>query len=145
MRHNRIRDMEADLMREVCHNVQVEPELLPIDSDRLSTGSNTAEKARLDVSGDGVWKHANAHEKSFLDIRIMHPNAPSYVNKPIEQRMQEGEIRGYTTNELCLSKEDNLRQLLDPPSDEWETKRINNTRELLISEKRKENYADKLY
>ena len=28
MRHNRVRDLEADLMREVCHDVQIEPELL---------------------------------------------------------------------------------------------------------------------
>ena len=24
-------------------------------------------------------------KKTFLDIRIMHPNSPSYVNKPIEE------------------------------------------------------------
>ena len=33
MRHNRVRDLEAALMRQVCHNVQVEPELLPIERD----------------------------------------------------------------------------------------------------------------
>ena len=29
----RIRDLEAELMREVCHDVEIEPELLPIDGD----------------------------------------------------------------------------------------------------------------
>ena len=81
MRHNRLRDLEADLMREVCHNVQVEPELLPIDNDGPGRG-NRAEKARLDVAGVGVW---GAYEKTFLDIRVMHPNAPSYADKSIEQ------------------------------------------------------------
>ena len=52
MRHNRVRDLEADLMKEVCHNVQVEPELLPIEKDRL--GGNTKKKARLDVAGVGL-------------------------------------------------------------------------------------------
>ena len=81
MRHNRVRDLEAELMKEVCHNVQIEPQLLPIESDHERDG-NTATRARLDVAGVGVW---GAYEKTFLDIRIMHPNSPSYINQPIEQ------------------------------------------------------------
>ena len=34
------------------------------------------------MAGVGVW---GDYEKTFLDIRIMHPNSPSYVDKPIEQ------------------------------------------------------------
>ena len=49
MRHNNIRDFEATLLREVCKDVKVEPELLPLGS--ASTQSNNkAEKARPDVS-----------------------------------------------------------------------------------------------
>ena len=81
MRHNRVRDLEAELMREVCHDVKIEPDLIPIESDATRTG-NTAHKARLDVSGVGVW---GPYEKTFLDIRVMHPNSPSYMDKPIEQ------------------------------------------------------------
>ena len=80
MRHNRIRDLEAELMREVCHDVKIEPELLPLDSETDRAG-NVAEKARLDVSGIGVW---GSYERTFLDVRIVHPNAPSYINKPID-------------------------------------------------------------
>ena len=82
MRHNRVRDLEADLMREVWYDVKVEPELLPIENQATVPGGNVAEKARLDVPGVGVW---GAYEKTYLDIRIMHPNAPSYFNKPIQQ------------------------------------------------------------
>ena len=67
-------------MKEVCHNVQIEPELLPIESDNPPRRGNTTEKARLDVAGVRVW---GAYEKSYLDVRIVHPNYPSYVNKPI--------------------------------------------------------------
>ena len=143
MRHNRIRDMEADLMREVCHNVQIEPELLPIESDRLSRGSNTAEKARLDVAGVGVW---GAYEKTFLDIRIMHPNAPSYVNKPIEQvyRMHERDKKR-TYNERVLQVEKGsftpiVGSTFGGMGDEANKhhKRIAS----LIAEKKNESYAD---
>ena len=81
MRHNRVRDLEASLMKEVCHNVTIEPELLPIERDGSQRRGNTKIKARLDVAGVGVW---GAYEKTFLDIRIMHPNSPSYMNDQIE-------------------------------------------------------------
>ena len=49
MRHNCIRDLEADLLREVCKDVKVEPEVIPIGNTEMA-GANTAEKAWLDVS-----------------------------------------------------------------------------------------------
>ena len=57
-------------------------ELLPIANDTNRTRGNIAEKARLDVSGVGVWGN---YEKTFLDIRVMHPNSPSYINKSLDQ------------------------------------------------------------
>ena len=48
MRHNAIRDLEAELLREVCKDVKTEPELLPLGN--LELHGNDAEKARLDVS-----------------------------------------------------------------------------------------------
>ena len=54
MRPNRVRDLEGELMQEVCSDVKVEPELLPLDNNLMCNGNN-AEKAPLHVSGDGVW------------------------------------------------------------------------------------------
>ena len=56
-------------------------ELMPLDNNLMRNG-NIAENARLDVSGIGVW---GPFERTFLDIRVMHPNAPSYVIKSIDQ------------------------------------------------------------
>ena len=73
MRHNNIRDFEASLLREVCKDVKIEPELQPLGtSDDLDSKT-----ARLDVSAVGVW---SAMERTFLDVRVMHPNSPSYMN-----------------------------------------------------------------
>ena len=59
MRHNkiRLRDSVADMMKEVCYDVQAEPHLLPVDDQNQSTNSRTTndENARLDVFGRGVW------------------------------------------------------------------------------------------
>ena len=72
LRHNRLRDLEAELMK-VCQDVRIEPELLSIESESIRHG-NTADKAGLDVCGIGVW---GAYEQTFLDIRVMHPNFAS--------------------------------------------------------------------
>ena len=80
MRHNGIRDLEGELMKEVCRDVKIEPELLPIGEREMS--GNTSDKARLDVSGVGVW---GSHERTFLDIKVFHPNCASYVDKDIDQ------------------------------------------------------------
>jgi hypothetical protein len=89
MRHNKIRDLEAEIMQEVCQDVKIEPTLLPVVNDNLlAATTNQTENARLDVSAIGVY---GPHEKTFLDIRIMHPNCPSYVNKSIEKIYEEHE------------------------------------------------------
>ena len=64
MRHNRIRDLETEIMQEVCSDVRIEPELMPLNNNLMRNGNN-AENARLDVSGTGVWA---PFERTFLDI-----------------------------------------------------------------------------
>ena len=102
MRHNQIRDFEADLLKEVCKDVKVEPLLLPLgNSGTLST--NTAEKARLDVSAVGIW---SPMERTFLDVRVMHPNSPSYMEKPIDQLYVQHEAeKKRTYNDRILNVE----------------------------------------
>ena len=142
LRHNRVRDLEAELMKEVCHNVQIEPELLPIDSDRPRTG-NTPEKARLDVSGIGVW---GTYEKTFLDIRIMHPNAPSYQNKSIEQvyRIQEKEKKRMYNERVLQVEKASFTPIVGSTFGGMgiEAQKHHKRIATLIAEKRNENYAD---
>ena len=51
-------------MRQICNNLEIKPDLLTIDGDKNRT-MNTADKARLDVSGVGVWG-----TKDILNSRI---------------------------------------------------------------------------
>ena len=46
MRHNSVRDSEAQIMREVCRDVQTEPTLLPINENDYQRKVNTADNAR---------------------------------------------------------------------------------------------------
>ena len=44
-------------------------------------GTNSAEKARLDVPAVGLW---SPQERTFVDVRVTHPNSPSYKDKKPE-------------------------------------------------------------
>ena len=87
MRHNRIRDLEASILRDVCKDVKTEPELLPIGGSTVAS-SNVSEKARLDVSAVGIW---SPMERTFLDVRVVHPNSPSYNGKKIDKIYDQNE------------------------------------------------------
>ena len=57
LHHNEIRDLTARLLTEVCHQVQVEPELQPVSNpDTFSHATaNSQEGARLDIVINGFW------------------------------------------------------------------------------------------
>ena len=80
-RHNRIRDLEADMLKDVCKDVRIEPDLLPVENAEVES-SKLALKSRLDVSAVGIW---SPMERTFLDVRVVHPNAPSYREKTIDK------------------------------------------------------------
>lgn len=43
MRHNCIRDLEAELMQEVCSDVRIEPALMPLDNNLMSNGNKVCQ------------------------------------------------------------------------------------------------------
>ena len=76
LRHNEIRDITASLLKEVCSDVRVEPDLQPVTHNQLDGASaNSQDGARLDLSANGVW--GGRYEKTFFDVRIFNPIAPS--------------------------------------------------------------------
>ena len=88
MRHNALRDAEAQLMEEVCTDVKKEPVLIPTTAE--ITNGNISEKARLDISAIGIW---GKYEKTFFDVRISHPNADSYLDKSLTTIYKEHEAK----------------------------------------------------
>lgn len=86
MRHNALRDAEVKIMEEVCRDVKTEPQLMPIE--REAVRGNNAPQARLDISAIGVWSQC---EKTFLDVRVTHPNAVSHREKSLQQLYKQNE------------------------------------------------------
>ena len=55
-RHNELRDMTADLLAEVCHDVSIEPQLNELSGETLvHRTANRSAEARLGVSARGIW------------------------------------------------------------------------------------------
>ena len=84
MSHNQVRDTIADVMKEVCHDVQLEPQLIAIEYEEkpLSQHSSIADNARLDVLARGFWSPFD-RTFNFIDIRVTHPNCRSNRDKTL--------------------------------------------------------------
>ena len=81
-RHNKLRDLEAELLNTVCSDVETEPVLVDISGEQLSKGSNIAQDARLDIHARGFWEQQRS---AFFDVRACHPNAESYKDLEPQQ------------------------------------------------------------
>ena len=92
MSHNQVRDTIADVRKEACHDVQLEPQLIAIEDEEkpLSQHFSTADNARLDVLARGFWSPFDC-TFDFIDIRVTHPNCRSNRDKTLKQIYYEHE------------------------------------------------------
>ncbi len=96
--------MVSDVLKEVCKDVRVEPQLLPVTGEVLPAGTNVADGARSDVSAVGLWQPLN---RAFLDIRVFNPLAPSNSAKQIDamyQRHEQSKKREYNARIIEVEK-----------------------------------------
>ena len=91
----------------------------------------------------GVW---GPFERTFLDVRIMHPNAPSYVNKPIHQVYKEHEAekkRQYNERVIQVEKGSFTPIVMSTSGGVGEEADKHHKRiATLIAQKRNERYSD---
>jgi hypothetical protein len=89
-RHNEIRDVTAQWLNEVCSDVVKEPPLQKLsDEVILPRTTNSQDDARLDIRAKGFW---NWQQDAFFDVRVFHPNAPSYRNTIIPSLYRQHEM-----------------------------------------------------
>jgi len=83
LRHNEIRNTTAKLLKEVCHDVKIEPSLIPLTGETFTEKTaNLKDDARLDVAARGFWISG---QKAFFDVRVFNPFAKRYRNQEIEK------------------------------------------------------------
>ena len=102
LRHNQLRNLTARLLREVCHDVSVEPVLQPLSGEELlGRTCNREDQARLDIAARGVW--GNRSQRAFFDVRVFNPCAQSMrsIRLPAAYERQEKEKRRAYQQRVC--------------------------------------------
>ena len=101
LRHNRLRNITANLLKEVCHDVRIEPTLQRLTGEEFEQRTaNTSDDARLDVAARGFW---TAGQIAFFDLRVFYSNATRYANQSLQQC--------YASNETEKKRKYNSRVL----------------------------------
>ena len=89
IRHNDLRGLTANLLSNVCNDVEIEPKLLPVTGGNLSNrAANTRTEARLDIRSRGFWVRG---QQAFFHIRVFDPNAKRYLNSALPQCYAQNE------------------------------------------------------
>ena len=86
-RHDIVRDLLTPFINKVCHNVEIEPRLQPLDNERLHLRSAvTSSEVRLNIKAGGFWSRG---VKAFFDVT--HVNSKCYQNKTTSEVFKEQE------------------------------------------------------
>lgn len=140
MRHNALRDINAELQREVCRDVVTEPQLISLDNEDIP--GTLGERAATDVSSRGLW---STFERTFYDVRVFHPNSPSYLSKTPKQLYithEREKMRKYNSRILQVEK-GSFTPLIYSTSGGWgpQASRYHKRIAERISSKRNEPYS----
>ena len=88
-RHDEVRDITAQMLREVCHDVRVEPPLIQTNGRTFENRTaSTADDAKLDVSARGFWRRG---QRAFMDVRIFNPMAQSNIGQDLKTAHRRNE------------------------------------------------------
>ena len=80
-RHNEVRRITADLLKEICNDVEEEPLLQEVTGEHFKAKTAKKEKdARLDVAARGFWMRG---QRAFCDVRVFNPLAKCHRSKPL--------------------------------------------------------------
>lgn len=146
MRHNELRNTEAELLREVCKDVATEPTLLTLTAPEKASMPNSAivsDDARLDVSARGFW---NPMQKAYFDVRVFHPNSDSYKNKPVSTlyRNHENQKKAAYNKRVIDIEHGTFSPLIFSTTGGMglECSKYHKQLAVLLSGKRGENYTD---
>ena len=72
----------AEWLNKVCYDIATEPPLQPLSGEAIvPMTSNRQDEARADIYARGIW---GRRQGAFFDVRVFHPNAPSYHGSSIQ-------------------------------------------------------------
>ena len=96
LRHNHLRNITANLLDQICHDVRVEPPRQTLTGETFdSRSTNMRDEARLDINVRGFW---TKHQMALFYVRVFDPfmeaNSYSHVTEQMKWRRNEN-IRSF--------------------------------------------------
>ena len=88
LRHNHLRKITTTLLKDVCKDIRVEPQLQQLTGEILHPSTVNGNEARLDICARGFWQTG---QMAFFDIRVFNPTAKRYVNQEISKAYEVNE------------------------------------------------------
>ncbi len=143
-RHDSIRNILAKRLEKVTREVGIEPHLQPLTGEPVSSASAiTTDAARLDIVASGFWAPT---VRTYFDVRVFHPNCPSYLDKHIKNlhSMHENEKRRAYNDRVINIERGTFTPLVFSSAGGMsvETTRFMRRLALLTSQKLKQDYND---
>ena len=89
-RHDHIRDFEAELLKNVCNDVEIEPPLQSTNGVRLNNGANAKDDARLDVRARGFWRDG---QNAYFDVCVTNADCDSQRGASLKAVLRKHETR----------------------------------------------------
>ena len=74
-RHDELGDLEAEMLKVVSSDAQIELGLQEINAEVPTPGKNRAADAWLDIYACGYWER---QDSAFFDVGVCYPTADSY-------------------------------------------------------------------
>ena len=83
VRHNDLRDLNANLLTEVCKDVDIEPHLLPVTGETFDNRTaNTSNEARVNIKSRGFWVRG---QTANFNVKVFDPHANRHLQKALLQ------------------------------------------------------------
>ena len=87
-RHNRVRNVLANVLSEVQKDVAIEPLLIPLTGEVLPDSAITEDEARLDISARGFWQEG---QQALFDVRVFNPFASTHLQSSLAKCFENNE------------------------------------------------------
>ena len=112
-RHNSVKDITTNLLREVTNNVQIEPTFEPKSGEVFSNPTNSTENGRVDMAAQRVWIRI---QRAYLKTYVRHKSTSyfswaylqrSFTMESLQKKMKR-ERSKFTTYAPCRLSIDHL-------------------------------------
>ena len=93
-----MQDLFTSLLKDVCHDAEVEPHHQPLSGEVLISSANSSDEAHLDVVARGSWQRGQC---AFFDPTVFNPFAKRVaLTKNLTRLSRAMRTRKTTTSEL---------------------------------------------